>query len=581
MRRTCPRNITHARRLAAVALALVLGAGFAAADRFPPDPVEELRLTLRSRLPEGPQGQDILTRRIDALRTLSDLRRALLLDAWRDDEPDVKIANMHKTARAEVAKRFGQIVRGVLQSGDPTSRRAVADMIADIGVTAKGIDSKAGLMRDFAPDMAAALKQPDPAVRQAAARALGLINPDPAVAVPALEGLLSNGSTADRLAAAEALGNLVRVALVNNTTRSRTTTGVEVSNPEVVAVSAAVVPAAARPLDDPNVAVRRLCADALDQAAASMGRLIQDPRPSEEYATGLEDPVKEVQSERAMLVPLMNALKDQGAVLARAVADRDPETRLLARRTLEEMGYARYRLRRRLNSVQRPAAEAPKVGAKEKLPELGEDDALLDGLRVARPALAAGIADPDVRAQLAALDALETLGGEAAPAAPALIRALGDRDRFVRWAAARVLTRAGAVEPDAAVPALVRLVNDSDLDLRRAATSALSAYGPVARAAVPALVRALGATDAEMRVAVIKALEGIGTDAAPAIPGLANALSDPDARVRQIAAEALTKFGPAASAAVPQLRRALDDESPEVRRAASDALLSIIPPAQP
>src|SRR5262249_53612841 len=145
----------------AAALAFVLAAGAATADRFPPDPVEDLRLALRSGLREGPQAEQLLTKRIHALRTLGDLRPARVLDAWRDDDPEMKIAAMHKAARAEVAKRFGQMVRTILQSGDPTSRRAVADMIADIGVTAKGIDSKAGLMRDFAPDMAAALKQPD------------------------------------------------------------------------------------------------------------------------------------------------------------------------------------------------------------------------------------------------------------------------------------------------------------------------------------------------------------------------------------------------------------------------------------
>jgi HEAT repeat protein len=570
------------RRLAAVALALTLNVATAYADRFPPDPVEELKKDLKATgLLRDPEGRrQLLQKRAEALHTISDLRRALLLDAWRDEDPDIKLAEADASVRRAIAKRFDQAVRAALRTGMPTSRQAVADMIADVGVTAKGFGTKSGLMREFVPDLVELLKQPELGVRQAAARALGQINPDPAVAVPALAGLLDSPSVADRTAAADGLTNLVRNAVTNGTrATSSTTAGVQVSFPEVVAAAKETVPVVARHLNDPSEQVRRHCADAMIESAAGLGRLVADPYTRDDIGTTLEDARKAVDEERGTLSPLMNALKDAAPALARGVSDPDPETRVRVRRTLEEMSYARRRFRNRVESVQIPAAESsPKE--KEKATSQRAEDVLLDGLRVAFPALAAGLSDRHVPAQLAALDALEWLGPDAAGVAPAVVQAMADSDLFVRWAAARVMGGIGPVDLPAALPALVRLLDDKDLNLRRAAATALQGYGPAARAAVPALTRTLGATDAGMRKAAILALQGIGTEAAPAIPALGGLMSDPDARVRQAAAEALARFGPTARAAVPQLRQALGDESIEVRKAASDALLNILQPPQ-
>src|SRR5262249_3700834 len=119
------------------------------------------------------------------------------------------------------------------------------------------------------------------------------------------------------------------------------------------------------------------------------------------------------------------------------------------------------------------------------------EDPLLEALRAALPALAAGVSDPDPRVRLASLDALEPMISEGRPAAPALVKALDDKNRFVRWAAARTLGRIGPVPGVDAVTPLVRMLRDPDLDLARGAALALSRYGPAARAAVPALVQLL------------------------------------------------------------------------------------------
>src|SRR6266404_563756 len=83
--------------------------------------------------------------------------------------------------------------------------------------------------------------------------------------------------------------------------------------------------------------------------------------------------------------------------------------------------------------------------------------------------LTAALVARDVRARRAAIDVLEALGQEAAPAAPSLVRALADPDRFVRWAAARTLGQLAPEQAATAVPGLARLLSDADLDLRVAA----------------------------------------------------------------------------------------------------------------
>src|SRR5262249_12389221 len=149
-------------------------------------------------------------------------------------------------------------------------------------------------------------------------------------------------------------------------------------------------------------------------------------------------------------------------------------------------------------------------------------DPLLEGYHETVIALAAAMQDTDVRARRGAIDVLESLGAAAAPAAGALVVALADPDRFVRWAAARTLGKISPVEAKSAVPGLVKLLDDPDLDLRLAAAASLDHYGPAARTAVPDLIRTVSASDAELRIAAIRALAAVGSpEANMAIPALA------------------------------------------------------------
>jgi HEAT repeat protein len=504
----------------------------------------------------------LLKQRVAAVRTLPDLRRALLLDAWRDDDPDMKLAAVHKAARADLARRFAQAVRAVLQTGDPTSRRAVADMIADIGATARGIDTRAGLMREFAPDLAAALKQPDPAVRQAAARALGQINPDPAVAVPALSGLLSTGSVADRTAAAAALGNLVRAALLNYNPgdQRRTTTGVDVSPAELVALDRAVLPVAGRTLRDPSPAVRRQGSETVHQVATAVGQLVGDPP---ELGEELVEPRRVLKEEQAFLAPLLTVLNEQLPGLAGILGDADLSVCLAANEALEAVADVRQRLLGRAAAIARQIGEKP-----------APDDPLRDGLRTALRPLAEELSHRNVRVRLAALYVVESLEAEAAPLAAGVVGTLRDEDAFVRWAAARALGRMAPHGADKAVPELARLLDDANGDVRSTAVAALERYGPAAKAAVPELRRALGRKDAVLRVAILHVLQAVGKEARPAVPEVLTALTAPEVSVRVAAARVLGRAGAADRETEEALRRALDDADADVRQAAADALLT-------
>jgi len=222
-------------------------------------------------------------------------------------------------------------------------------------------------------------------------------------------------------------------------------------------------------------------------------------------------------------------------------------------------------------------------------------------------------------------------GAAGAPAIPALIQALGDSDRDVRWVAAKALGKLGDPQaipalsvwahagedaardalqtlghpmldlPQAvaqvaaqgawgvliraltctqvrevvvglgapAVPALIQALGDSDSAVRRAAAEALGAIGDLQ--AVPALIQALGDWRSEnVRCAAAEALGKLGDP--QAVPAFIKALGDSDRAVRRAAAEALVKIG---TPAVPAFIKALGDSDRAVRRAAAEALGAI------
>jgi HEAT repeat protein len=113
--------------------------------------------------------------------------------------------------------------------------------------------------------------------------------------------------------------------------------------------------------------------------------------------------------------------------------------------------------------------------------------------------------DEDPYSRLRAIEALRLLGDYSAPAAPFLVRLLGDPDQRIRFEADHTLYRLGV-------------------------------------AAVPSLVAGLTDPSASVREACAQNLGEIGVPPGEAVEILTRLVSDPDEIVRQAAAGALAKI---------------------------------------
>jgi HEAT repeat protein len=603
------KTLSRGYEFVAAAVWIVSG-GLALAGTFPPDPVDQLkyelrasREELRNRFPDldrqlkgadpdkereifNKKRESLLRERIKALKTIPDMRRALLLNAWRLEEASNEMAVVDTTIRLDLVKQFETAVRKALSERSIATRLAGVNSIAEVGSTPRTPRDKSGMGHDLAADLASVIKNdPSPVVRAAAARALGQILPDPKLAGQVLGEALGSPEVAVRRGAAAGLAAMVRI-ITEIATSSEGALRVDLA--DVAAAGQAAVRAAERGFADTDADVRVLSADVFEQAASALANTV--PRPSATEETGPRSFRGEfVQEAQVKLRPLMEALQAEAPTLARALSDPQTRVRLQAARAFEDIAQARDLLRRVAGGVA-PQAPSPKpkgttgknggtirTTALQNGPAPAADDPLLGALKPGISALARAATDPSFEVRLKALDAIETIGPDASTATPALAKESRDPNLFVRWAVARALGKVGLDYPQIAVPALARLLQDQDFDVNIAAARALSRFGPAAAAALPDLIKALNASDAEKRKEVLRTLQSIGTDGTAAIPAIIERVSDPDPSVRQAAASLLGHFGPAASAAVPALRRALDDTDVDVRRAATDALLSIQP----
>jgi HEAT repeat protein len=539
------------------------------------EPVEELRLILRAPCVDPAQRGRSLAERIQAVQGISDLRRALVLRDWRDQEQDERVAAVDRVGRRALAIRFEQAVRVVLRQGDVARCLAALSVLAEIGTTAHGVDTRHGIARGLGPDLAELTQRGEPGIREAAARTLGQIDPEPEIAVAAFRSMLSAENFSQRLAAADGLVCWVRTT-AQLAVDNRTPDGVAVSRADFVTVSQAVVPLAAHGLRAGQPEIRRRCIQAIGYAAMALHNWMLAADSPE--VLGNADGLPRLTSEdRAQLFPLILTLRDEGSALTHALVDADAEVRFQAGRVLEDLQLPQQMLLQEATraALQRETKPVLVVGRPVAVSirgpdHEGEPDKMIQGL-------IAQLGSVDVQVRRAALDTLETLGPDAAAATAALVATLADPDKFVRWAAARTLGRMGSVEEEAVVPALAHLLTDPDLDVRLAVIAAFERLGPAAKAAAPDLRRTVGSTDAELRVAAMRALAGIGgVEACAAVPELMDAVGDADVRVRQMAAQVLGKLGPAARDAAPALCRALEDDNPQVQKAVGEALLNIL-----
>jgi HEAT repeat protein len=603
MRKHTPMPRLHALAAGLGALVLFLGALVPRASAQSHDPVEKLRECLPLNTDPNKFTNDFrrkcLEQHIPDLRTPSQLRRALELSEWTDNEFNgqplpVEQNAIDRAARKKIADKLTALIKEAVE-GDSTRQLAAATFVTEIGSSIRALTDDFtffetsvyrdphGFARSLTPLMIALTqKKGDPAVRQQGARALGKINPDPKVAASALKALLQSKNPGDRLAAGEALATLVN-SISQLYKGGRTQSGVVVQRDDVIAVATEVVPVAGShaTVAESEAMVRRQCLATLVQAAVSFSELIPDPREVNKLLLRPQSDMEKrmIEDFRAaaaigdrLFQPLISAFQKQGPGLAIALDDPDEENRIQARRTLEWLARVRLAL------LALPTA----VKAGEKAP-----DPILQVLEPSLKVFGKRLADPDIKVRRASLDFLEHMESAIGPALPAVQAALSDPDRFIRWAAARTLREIGQrnIEASASrsVPLLARLLGpDEDPDVRESAATTLRRYGSLARPALPALIAAVEYGELDQREAMIKAIQEIAgpKELRAAIPAMRAALNSKTASVRKAACDALGNMGSAAAVAIDDLRLRLQDDDPTVRAAASDALLLITQPKQ-
>jgi HEAT repeat protein len=588
----CPFRPISAGRFLLI-LCIVLGLFLASRARVsaqPPDPVEELRVALKDvrALPtveERKARKERLDKIIPKLQNVSDLRRALTLTEWRDEEvikvsskEIQELAKIDRDARKQIGNSLKKWISDAVESKDAIRQRAAATLVGEIGASIRGLEAgdQSGYGRTLAPSLIALTRKDDPAVRQDAARALGKIYPEPQEAVAALDAMLRKDA-GDRIAAADALVLMITNAVQLQQT-GRTRSGVELLPADVVVVGTHVARTAGAHAGDGEPMVRRQTLTALVDSALALEELI----PSATDIPELEDLVKKLdankldrfsdiskaknyKSLKAAVPEFTDSLNGLGKVVKDDLKDNDEQTRVLARQVLMALAALR-------NSLSRLPAPADVKG---------ERDPLMKALEPGLKEISTHLTDPNVTVRRATIDFLEPMRSAIGPAIPAVVKALGDEDRFIRWAAARTLAGIGEdnikATANKTVPALARLMDPrEDPQVRDAAAITLGSYGAEARAALPALIAFVDYGDLEARDSAVRAIQNIGgPDLAKAVPALQKALSSQRAYVRSATATALGSMGPVAAPAIQDLRALLNDNDAGVRTAASEALLQI------
>jgi hypothetical protein len=250
------------RRLVLLALAITLcGITPLFAQPAAVDPVQELRLSLRAPFSYPARRDRSLKEQIQAMETVGDLARALVLREWRDEDQDWRVAVVDRPIRLALARRFEQAVRDLLRQGDDSSRLAVLSILTEMGTT-HGVGTKHGIARGLGPDLVELTWRGDVGLCAAVLRTLAQIDPEPQVALSAFSSLLASQNSNLRLAAADGLVYWVWT-LAQLATRAPDPEGVEVTRTDFVAIGRAVVPMAARGLRSDD----RLCG----ARAASLG----------------------------------------------------------------------------------------------------------------------------------------------------------------------------------------------------------------------------------------------------------------------------------------------------------------------
>ncbi|WP_020469208.1 HEAT repeat domain-containing protein [Zavarzinella formosa] len=451
----------------------------------------------------------------------------------------------------DTIKRLEAVIPSVkdsLKSGNPNSQKAALTLLADLPPALVARADMGPAIRNLLES-----KPADPEIVNMALRAFGKSYPLPAEIDKTFK--LFDGSTdpAVQQGLAEAATGLVTSAVPSSKS---------VRNAKPYAdIAATVMPYLSNSLNGARPATRVTGLKGYQSIGTSLADIFTfESNPSREL---FPDEVKPKTDRWEPLFPILKKLDTELPKLAGVLADQDATARLTAIQVVESFGNARK------------AAVAADPG----ITSFGTK-----GFEPLVPKLASCLQDSDPVIRMAAIEALDPLGGGLVHVG-ALIPATSDSVLPVRWAAVRALGKIAPAngtgkDSAAAVEALAKLANDPDVDLRSAALVALQRYGAAAKAANSEIVRAVTTGDVECRIIAMRTLVAVKLDPVDAVPALVPALED-DIRLARAAAVALGRYGPPAKSAVPSLRKALSSTDQELRLAAGEALLLIENPKKP
>jgi HEAT repeat protein len=580
------------------------------------DAVEELRMYLRFRVSrldatELQEREKQLKKYIGALKSIAELRQALMLPGWQDQNAGfANVLPVDRAARAEVGRRLEKALAEAARKGDVPRRLAVAHAIGAMGddiptITpppAKGDEPPTrtaqpsrGFASSLAPILIRLCQDPEPTVRTAAARALGRINPEPGPTAAALKAILANDEVGPRRAAAEALGSLVEIP-------SR----LPVRDPDVTfptpdfgkgkkgkvkkgGMAAPVQggfgakgPGGKGGFDRDfgpggwggkgslTVRARAKIREALDAGAGVITIA----------AAGLADNDAQV---RMLCLEAFRraavALREEVVVYSGSFPPGDAALTPLQQRRLE-MGLKtnaaeQKRLRPVLEALYEHGASLRRALRTQDAAVNQRSAEVVQILAEARAALLRGAAG--LPAQGAAKTPEDPLGPAVLFAVPDLAGKLTHEDPGVRLACVRALYALG-IDAAPAAEALLKALKDSDASVRVGAVLALGGIEP--RALTEAIAAKVatglaGRADDEnesVRTNALFLVRRYGASAAPAVASLTRALKTGDARTQLLAIQVLDAIGTQAKAAVPGLTAALASPEAEVRIAAAQAL---------
>jgi HEAT repeat protein/beta-lactamase regulating signal transducer with metallopeptidase domain len=308
-------------------------------------------------------------------------------------------------------------------------------------------------------------------------------------AVPALLSVITDSSSAVRLAAVEALGNLSDPRAVDALVQAlRTDTDAKVR--EAAAESLGEI-------DSPRAVPGLIAALGSERVAAVKAKIawalgeLDDARAVDALSAAVRDGEAEVRRQAVWALGEIEAAAGVPALLS-VLRDPDVETRKQAVWALGEIESPEA-----ITGVSAATKDADAEVRQQAVESLGN---IAD--KRALPALEAATRDAEVEVRRHAVEAIGQLD-ELRSAPQALIAATRDADAEVRKSAAEAL---GQIEDEAAVPALIPLTRDANTEVKRSAVEALANIG--------------GARAIEVMAALLK---------------------DEDPEIRKLAAEALGK----------------------------------------